>query len=375
MKEYKQCSRCIMDNSSDDHIIFDEQGHCNYCEDAIMRLNKYYFPNCDDPTRLNSLLAKLKEEGKGKKYDCMMGISGGLDSSYLAYLGSKKWGLRILAFHVDDGYDTEVSKRNIARLASLPNLTMHTITPDAKQFNELTRAFLLAGVPNIAIPQDNILFAELYKVAKKNKIHSFISGGNLSLESILQRGNSHPNYDDTNIRDIFKKFGRGSINKLHLLSPFKRELYHYFNKITTYSFLNLIRYERKSAIEELHKEIGFEYYGSKHLENDLTKFIQLYWFPKKFGVDKRKSHLSSMIVSGQMTREEALKEMQLPSYDPVDMENTISMILKNLDLTKEEFDNIMKSPNHQHTDYKVSHFYEHKEKLKAFIGYKSKPIQ
>jgi len=174
-----------MDSSSDRYFHIEENGYCNYCNDALKRLERYYFPNCKDDTKLKALLSKIKEEGKGKKYDCMMGISGGLDSSYLAYLGSKKWGLRILAFHVDDGYDTEISKRNIKRLSELPNLDMDVIIPDAKQFNELTRAFMFAGVPNIAMPQDNILFAELYKKAAKYHIRYFLTGGNLSLESIL----------------------------------------------------------------------------------------------------------------------------------------------------------------------------------------------
>lgn len=369
------CTRCIMDDSSDTTITFDGQGHCSYCNEAMEKLKKSYFPNCNSDSKLLTVINFLKSEGKNKKYDCMMGISGGLDSSYVAYLGTVKYGLRVLAFHVDDGYDTEVSKRNIERLSKLPNLDLKIIAPNAKQFNELTRAFLFAGVPNIAIPQDNILFAELYKEAKRNHIHYFLSGGNLSLESILQRGNTHPNYDVTNIKDIFKKFGRGSINKLHFLSPFKRDIYNHINRIKTYRILDLIKYDRESAMNELHTEIGFEYYGSKHLENDLTKFIQLYWFPKKFNVDKRKSHYSSMIISGQMSRDEALKLMEAPAYNDEDMNKTINMILKRLDISKEEFEIIMANPTHQHTDYKVSHYVERREKLKKLLGYRQRKIQ
>lgn len=367
-----QCKRCIMDDSSDPYFHIEENGYCNYCNEAIEKMNQYYFPNCEDDTNLKHLIAKLKEEGKGKKYDCVMGISGGLDSSYLAYLGSKKWGLRILAFHVDDGYDTEISKRNIKRLASLPNIDMDYIVPDAKQFNELTRAFFFAGVPNLAMPQDNILFAELYKRAKDYKIQSFLTGGNYSLESILQRGNTHRNTDEKNIKDIFKKYGRGSINKLHFISPFKLDLYYYFNHLTSYTPLNLMKYNREEAINELNREIGFEYYGSKHLENDLTKFIQLYWFPHKFNVDKRKSHYSSMIVSNQMTREEALELMKKPLYDEEDMAKTIEMIKDRLDISDVEFDKVMSSPAHQHDEFRVSHYEERKENLKKFLHYRSK---
>lgn len=364
------CSRCIMDDSSDKYIHFDEEQHCNYCTEALEKLNKYYFPHQHDDSALKVLMAQVKEAGKGSKYDCMMGISGGLDSSYVAYLGTMKFGLRVLAFHVDDGYDTEVSKRNIQRLAKLPNLEMKIISPDAKQFNEITRAFILAGVPNVAMPQDNILFAELYKAAKKYGIKSFLTGANYALEAILQQGNTHTNDDVTNIKDIFKKYGRGKIDKLHFISAFEKDLYHHFVGFQNLRILDLIDYNREHAINELHDAIGFEYYGSKHLENDLTKFIQLYWFPKKFGVDKRRSHLSSMIASGQMTREEALTEIQKPAYDEAEMEKTIDMILKNLDLTRDEFNEIMASPTHQHTDFKTSNYDDFKNKVKSLLHYK-----
>lgn len=224
------------------------------------------------------------------------------------------------------------------------------------------------------MPQDNILFAELYKRAKEYKIQSFLTGGNYSLESILQRGNTHRNTDEKNIKDIFKKYGRGSINKLHFISPFKHDINYYFNHLSSYTPLNLMRYNREEAINELNREIGFEYYGSKHLENDLTKFIQLYWFPRKFNVDKRKSHYSSMIVSNQMTREEALELMKKPLYDEEDMANTIKMIKERLDINDEEFDKVMSSPGRQHDEFKVSHYEERKEKLKRIIHYRSKDI-
>ncbi len=354
MKEYKQCTRCIMDNKSDDTIKFDENGFCNYCTDALSLKNRVYFPNEEGEKKLKIFIDKLKYENKDKKYDCVMGVSGGLDSSYLAYLGSVKWGLRILAVHIDDGFDTEISKRNIERISNFPNFDLKIIKPDEKQFTELTKAYMRAGVPNLATPQDNVLFSSLYKFMKEHKLKTFLSGGNFSLESILQRGNTYTVYDTKNIKYINKKFGSDSISKLNLMSALKKDIDCYLMGIKTLLPLNFVDYNRDKSLKELFDYCGFEYYGSKHLENDLTKFIQQYWFYKKFNVDKRTSHLSSMIVSEQMSREEAQKEYELPLYDEKEMEGTINKVLNKLNMTKEEFDKIMMEPARQHQDYPTS---------------------
>lgn len=352
--KYKQCTRCIMDNKSDSYISFDKNGFCNYCTEALEIKGKIYFPNQEGKEKLQALLSRLKQENIESDYDCVMGISGGLDSSYLAYLGSVKWGLRILAVHIDDGFNTEISKRNIERISNFPNVDMKIINPDVKQFNELTKAYMRAGVPNLAVPQDNVLFANLYKFLKDNKLKTFLSGGNFSLESILQKGNTHSAYDVRNLRYIHKKFGKGSINKLTTLSALKRDIDTYVFKIESLRPLNLIDYNRDRAMNDLRTYCGFEYYGSKHLENDLTKFIQQYWFFNKFKVDKRTSHLSSMIVSEQMTRLEALKQYKLPLYLDSDMERTIEKVLNNLNMSKDEFDKIMQETPYQHSYYPVS---------------------
>lgn len=361
--EYQQCTRCIMDNKSDNYIFFDKSGFCNYCTEALERKEMTYFPNREGEEKLKALLSRLKKENIKNNYDCVMGISGGLDSSYLAYLGSVKWGLRILAVHVDDGFDTEISKRNIERINSFPNIDLRIISPDAKQFNELTKAYMRAGVPNLAVPQDNVLFASLYKFLKENSLKTFLSGGNFSLESILQKGNTHDASDIKNLKYIHKKFGKGSISKLEKLSSLKKDIDSYILKIESPRPLDLIDYNRDGAMDELNRYCGFEYYGSKHLENDLTKFIQQYWFYNKFKVDKRTSHLSSMIVSGQMTRSEALEQYKLPLYEESEMEVTIDNILNKLDMSRSEFDTIMAEKARQHYDYPVSKY----SKLRPFL--------
>lgn len=348
----RRCIRCVMDDSSDDKITFNEKGECNYCTEAYGNINKIYYPNEQGKEILYKLLNKIKQNGKNKRYDCVMGLSGGLDSSYLAYLGYK-WGLKILAIHIDDGYDTDISKTNLRKLIAATGFDYEVIKPDAEQFNDLTLAFMKAGVPNIAIPQDNVLFAYIYKRMKQEGIKYFLSGGNFALECILQQGNTYKAYDVVNIMDIHKKYGRKPIDKLEFLSTIRSVVDSMMLNIESPRPLNYIDYNRDRAFAELKDFCGFQYYGRKHLENILTAFIQLYWFPKKFGVDKRTSHLSSMIVSGQMTRDEALLELSKPLYDEKQMSEYIEMIKENLEITDDEFDSIMNSPTHQHEDFKT----------------------
>ncbi len=373
---YQQCTRCIMDNKSDDTITFDESGHCNYCSNALQIKNKTYFPNEEGREKLNNLLTRLKKENKHHSYDCVMGISGGLDSSYLAYLGSVHWGLRILAVHIDDGFNTEISEKNIAKIAEFPNFDLKIIKPDPVQYKELTKAYMKAGVPNLAVPQDNVLFSSLYKFMKENKLKTFLSGGNYALECILQSGNTHDAYDLRNLKDINKKFGKSSISNLPLLSSLKRDIDTYIFKIESARPLNYIEYNRDRAMKELSDYCDFEYYGSKHLENALTKFIQQYWFYHKFNVDKRTSHLSSMIVSDQMTREEAQKQYQLPLYNHEDMQKTVTLVLNKLGISEKEFLHIMAEPGRQHSDYKTSIYSKVKShSMKALRNFLSKNTQ
>jgi len=341
-----------MDNSADPTIGFNSDGYCDYCTSALKRSATTYFPNSEGQVRLNALITKIKNDGQGKRYDCVMGLSGGLDSSYLAYWGYK-WGLRILALHIDDGFDTEISQQNLKKLVEKTGFDYIVIRPDPEQYAELTKAYMRAGVPNIAIPQDNVLFATIYRYMRKYRIKYFLSGSNFSLECILQRGNTYTAYDLVNMKDIFEKFGSGQIDKLPLMSTIQKFIDKTLLGIQTLTPLDYLDYNRDRAFNELFTFCGFEYYGGKHLENALTAFIQLIWFPKKFGVDKRTSHLSSMIVSKQLTREEALRELQEPMYDPILMENYIALIKKKFHITNDEWVSLLKTPSHQHTDYKV----------------------
>ena len=350
-----------MDNGSDDTIHFDEKGNCNYCTAALNRSGTAYFPNEEGKEKIDLLVARLKKEGGTKRYDCIMGLSGGLDSSYLAYLGYT-WGLRVLAVHVDDGFDTEIARNNLKKLVSATRMELMIEKPDKEQFHGLMKAYIMAGVPNIAISQDNIVAACMYRYARRYKIKTFLSGGNIALESILQQGNTYRSFDVTNIKAINKAHGAGPINKLPLITDYRRFIDQKLLRIETVRPLNYIDYNRERALSDLSKFCGFEYYGGKHLENTLTKFIQVYWFYNKFHVDKRRSHLSSMIVSGQMTREQALTILQQPLYDEKEMQHEIQSVCGSLHISKEEFDKAMSAPNRKHTDYRIDKIYPHVKK-------------
>ena len=340
--QFQRCTRCIMDNSSDSYIKFDEEGKCNYCSTALNLQKNWYFPNAQGQKKIEDMVKVLKREGQKKKYDCLMGISGGLDSSYLAYLGAHKWGLRIAAVHVDDGYDTEISQRNIQNLCQKTHIELITIKPDAEQYNALLKAYMKAGV----------LFAFLYRFAHENHLKYFLSGSNFALECILQKGNTGSAYDLKNLKDIHRKYGETPIDNLEFTSSMRKVIDKWMLGWKTLCPLDYIDYNRDRAFKELNEFCGFEYYGRKHLENYLTAFIQLYWFPKRFHVDKRKSHLSSMIISGQMTREQALAELAEPLYEESYMENVKKLLSQNMGITLEDLENYVIAPIRQHSDFK-----------------------
>jgi hypothetical protein len=303
------------------------------------------------------MIKLIKEDGKNKEFDCLMGISGGLDSSYLALLGAQKWGLRILAVHIDDGFDTEIAKQNIKKICNELNIKLVIERPDKSKYMDLIKAFIRAGVPAIAIPQDNVLLACLNKYSKKYKMKYFLSGANFSLESILQRGNGHYAADKVHILDIHRLYGEVDISTLPLISLFERYIgQKYISRIKTIRPLDFINYNKDQAITELQNKVDFNYYGGKHYESVFTRFVQNYYLPKKFRVDKRKSHLSSLIISEQITREEALEELKKPLYKHNQMEKDINFILNEIGMSRTEFDKIMEEPGKSHLDYKVSRF-------------------
>ncbi|MEO5990247.1 MAG: N-acetyl sugar amidotransferase [Ferruginibacter sp.] len=350
----KICNRCIMDDNGDSEFVLNNDGTCNYCTYALERMDNVYFPNEEGKDKLVSMLKTVKDQSKNSKYDCIMGISGGLDSAYLAYLGSKIWGLRILGVHIDDGFDSPIAKENIQNLTTNCGIELINEQIDQEQFNDLTRSFLVAGLPGICIPQDNVLVARLFQIAEEKKLSNFLSGTNFAAESILQRGGMHNASDKVHIKDVHNKYGLKSINKLPLLSLFDRYIkYKYIKKQNYLRPLDFIDYNVANSIEEL-KNVGFNYYEGKHYESILTRFLQVYYLPKKFNVDIRKSHISSLIISGQISRNEALEELKKPLYDEEKIQEDIDFILSKLKISRQEFESIMQERPRNHLDFKYS---------------------
>lgn len=311
---YQQCNRCIMDNYSDKTIKFDKNGNCNYCSSALLRLPQEYFPNSEGKKKLALIFQEIKERCKNDKFDCLVGLSGGIDSSYILYLG-RKFGLRMLAVHVDDGLDNPTATANIDKIVNKSHAEFHVIRPDKEEYADLLKTLFKASIPNLAIVQDNLIIHSLQKFSEDNNIKYILDGLNFPHECILEHGNGVNACDRGFILKLQKKFGEVELSQLDFSSLLDRYIRrNYFSKVIHIRPLNYIEYNLEDAITELHDYCGFEYYGGKHYESILTRFLQCYYLPEKFGIDKRKSHFSSLIVTDQLTREMALERMKEPLY-------------------------------------------------------------
>ena len=353
MGEYQICKRCVMDTNGDPDITFDEHGFCNYCTSALSLMRE--LPEPGDFSKVEALFSRIKSECKNSPYDCLVGVSGGLDSSYIVYLGHK-FGLRMIGVHIDDGLDTEIAQKNITALCEKGTLTLHNVKPDPEQYQDLTLSFFKASVPNLAIPQDNLIIAALTDAVKKYNLKFMLHGSNFAMESILQTGNSYTSADSVHIRAIQKQFGGRLIDRLRLTNTFENSVLKRLRKdVLRIKPLDMINYQFNTAVQELHDFCGYEYYGGKHHESVPTRFMQCWYLPEKFGVDKRKSHLSSLIISNQMTREEALAQLARPAYPNEEMKeadfNTLSVFLG---LSRQEFDVLISQPPRSHDEFPKS---------------------
>lgn len=351
-KEYQICTKCIMD-TSDEEIVFDSNGVCNYCLYYDYYRNNQMKTGVEAERALDEMVSTLKKQSKGD-YDCIMGLSGGVDSSYLAWFAVKKLGLKPLIVHVDSGWNSELAVSNIENIVNRLNLDLHTLVLDWDEIRDLQRAFFNASVPNCDIPQDHAFFAGLYQEAEKYKIKGILNGGNMSTESILPNSWGYSASDLIHLRDIHKHFGSQSIKNFPVINYWKKTLIMpYVLGLNVYRPLELINYTKQGAKDLLISEMGWRDYGGKHYESTFTKFFQAYYLPVKFGFDKRRAHLSSLIVSGQMTREDALTEMQIPLYDPILLKQDIDYVTKKLGFNEKEWNVIMETPPVKHEIYKT----------------------
>ncbi|PLC05123.1 N-acetyl sugar amidotransferase [Variovorax sp. RO1] len=349
-RKYQICTRTVMDTSDID-IVFDDQGVCNHVHEFEKTAKEAWFPNEDGKRRLNELIAKIKVEGKGDEYDCIIGLSGGVDSSYLA-LKAHEWGLRPLVVHVDAGWNSELAVSNIEKIVEHCGYDLHTHVVNWEEMRDLHIAYLRSGISNQDVPQDHAFFAALYSFAVKNGVRYVFSGGNLATEGVFPRSWHGSAMDAINLLDIHKKHGSKKLATYPIVSFWQYYIYYpLIKKMRVIRPLNFMPFNKDGAIQELEK-IGWRSYGRKHGESIFTKLFQNYYLPARFGYDKRLPHLSSLIVSGQMTREEALLELKKPLYPADELERDISYFCKKLRITRSEFDGYMQLPLNSHKNYR-----------------------
>jgi len=342
-RPYQMCTRCVMD-TTDPEITFDENGICNHCRHFDAVTSKRWFPNEEGLRRLEKIVERIKQEERGKEYDCILGLSGGVDSSYLV-LKAKELGLRPLIFHVDTGWNSELAVNNIESILRYSGFDLYTHVMYWEDMKKLQIAYLRSGVANQDVPQDHAIFANLYYYAVKHGIKYVLSGGNIATEAIFPQSWHHPAIDATNLKAIFARFGEGQLKNYRTMSFWEYYIYYPFiQKMQVVRPLNFMPYDRKEAIQFLQEETPWRPYGYKHGESIFTRFFQNYYLVKRFGYDKRKPHLSTLIVTGQITREEALKELAKPPYDPETIEEDIFYFRRKLSLSDEEFQALMKAP-------------------------------
>lgn len=350
-KPYQLCTFCIMD-STDPDIVFDEQGQCNYCRGALLTIKRELSPEIRELT-LNNLIQKIKKEGKKSKYDCIIGLSGGIDSSYLAYILVRKYGIRPLAVHVDNGWNSEPAVSNIYNIVEKLKIDLYTHVIDWEEFKQLQRSFLYASVVDLEMLSDHAIVVIINKLSYKKRIKYFCIGSNYQTESIMPPSWFYSEkFDSKNIRDIYKIHGNNYKISTFPFLTFCR--YFFFGKrfgqyLMPLSFMD---YNKESAKEELRAELGWQDYGAKHHESFITKFYQTYILPQKFKIDKRRAHLSSLICANQITRDDALIEIAKPLIDNNEIESLIYYFCKKMDLSKEQFQYIMQLPRKEHSEFK-----------------------
>ncbi len=354
IREYQVCANCVMD-TTDSQIKFDEQGVCDHCQNYYNNILPNWHPDDQGKQELQTILDRIKSDGKGKPYDCIIGLSGGVDSSYVTYQAKAQWGLRPLIFCVDTGWNLNVANENIARIVKGLGLDMYTEVVDWEEMKDLQLAYFKAQVPYQDTPQDHAIFAALYNYASKNGFKYVLTGANFSTECVREPNEWVHVNDLAQIRDIHRKFGTRPLETFPLCSMFKYRLYYrYIKGMNIVQPLNYVPYNKENAIRELNERFGWERYKNKHFENTFTRFYEGYWLPKKFGFDKRRAHFSSLILTGQLKREDALEILKQPPYPEKDAMEDLEFVANKLDMNKEEFIALMHGENKTYRDYDSS---------------------
>ncbi len=351
---YQVCANCIMD-TSDSTIAFDERGWCVYCNNFHNNIRPNWHTDERGERKLLEAAEKIKALGKGKDFDCIIGLSGGLDSSYLTYIAKEKLGLRPLLFHVDAGWNTDQAVGNIEKLVDGLGLDLYTEVINWEEIKDLQVALLRSQIPHQDIAQDTAFFSTLYKFARENKIKYVLTGGNYSTECCREpeEWGAYPGTDKTLILDIHSKFGTIPLDTFPIVDVFTSKIYYkYVLGMQVFKPLDLIPYVKKDAEAVLESRFGWKKFQHKHHESRFTRFFEDYWLPRKFGFDRRRAHFSSLILTGQMTRQEALDRIAAPELDEHFLEREFEYVAHKLDLTVEELREIFHGKNRSSSEFR-----------------------
>lgn len=350
-KDYRQCSLSVMDNIADPDIRFDEKGISNYYYDYLKAAKEFVFTGDDGKQKFDAIIKQIKEDGKGKQYDCILGVSGGVDSTYLSQVAHQQ-GLRVLCVHFDNGWNSELAVQNIQNIVSKQNFDLYTYVINWEEFRDVQLAYFKANVVDIEAVTDIAIFSALDILCQKHKVKHIIDGRNIVTEYTLP-----PSWyckNASNLRDIHKQFGTVPLKSYPLMSPIRRRVVARTKPFQSWPLLNYIDYNKKEVKESIQKTLGWKDYGGKHYESVFTRFYQGYILPQKFKIDKRKAHLSNLIFSGQITKQDALAALEEPIYPAQFFETDYEFVIKKLGFTKGSFEQYLQEPPVPHSHFNMS---------------------
>lgn len=349
---YRICTNCVMDES-DSRITFDANGVCDHCQTFYTQVRPNWHTDERGQRELGALVDRIKQAGQGKDFDCIIGMSGGIDSSYLTYVATQ-FGLRPLVFHVDAGWNSQEAVNNIEKLVDKLGLDLYTEVIDWNEMRDLQLAFFKSGVPHIDTPQDHAFFATMYKFAEQHDVKYILTGANYSTECIRNPIEwMYYQSDSIQLRDIHRRFGTQPLVNFPTTSIFRHKVWlPYVKGIRVVRPLNYVPYDKASAIKLLTEKFGWQPYPQKHFESRFTRFYEGFWLPRKFGYDTRRVQFSSLIVTGQMTRDEALERLKTPALDDATVRQEFEYVANKLGITTAELQGYFDAPNKTYRDYR-----------------------
>lgn len=351
---YQICTKTIMD-TSDPNIVFNERGESDYYTNYIENIVPNWHTDEQGYEELMKIADKIKKTSRNKDFDCIIGLSGGLDSSYAAYVAKEIMGIRPLIFHVDAGWNTDKAVGNIEKLINGLNLDLYTEVINWEEMKDLQIAFLKSQISDQDLPQDYAFFSALYKFAKKNNINYVLTGGNFSTECCREpeEWGGFPGIDVRLVKDIHSRFGSRPLKTFPLVDILSYKIYYkYVYGMEVFKPLNLVPYIKAEAEHLLQEKYGWEPFQHKHHESRFTRFYEDYWLPRKFGFEKRRAHFSSLILTNQMTRDQALERISRPELSEDFLQKEFEYVAHKLDLTTQQLQDIFNGPNKTFRDYK-----------------------